>query len=93
MVAARVDDAWQLQMQRLGVANSRLDGDALKHACALDDDCWSLLETATVRFNLSARAQQRGGHGKHGQSRLGFLTYFFMTGNWGDCIAPVTWDD
>ena len=28
---------------------------------------------------MPARAQQRGGHGQHGQSRLGFLTYFFIT--------------
>ena len=58
-VAGRVADAWDIQMQRSGNANSRLDGDQLKSACELNNDCWSLLETAADRFNLSARAHQR----------------------------------
>ena len=58
-VAGRVADAWDIQMQRSRTANSRLDGEQLKSACALDNDCWSLLETAAERFNLSARAHQR----------------------------------
>ena len=58
-VARRVADAWDIQMQRSGTANSRLDGELLKSACILDDDCWSLLEAAADRFNLSARAHQR----------------------------------
>jgi len=59
VIAGRVAAAWDIQMQRSGLANSRLDGDQLRSACALDDDCWSLLETAAERFNLSARAHQR----------------------------------
>ena len=58
-VASRVADAWDIQMQRSGIANSRLDGEQLKSACALDNECWSLLESAADRFNLSARAHQR----------------------------------
>ncbi len=58
-VARRVAKAWQLQMKRSGVANARLDGETLESACALDDACWSLLEKAAERFNLSARAHQR----------------------------------
>ena len=58
-VAGRVADAWDIQMQRSRTANSRLDGEQLKSACALDNDCWSLLETAAERFNLSARGHQR----------------------------------
>ena len=59
VVAGRVADAWQLQMRRSGVANSRLDGQELEAACVIDDSCWSLLERAAERFNLSARAHQR----------------------------------
>jgi magnesium chelatase family protein len=58
-VAGRVAAAWNVQMQRSGIANSRLDGSQLKSACMLDNDCWSLLEAAAERFNLSARAHQR----------------------------------
>ncbi len=58
-VAARVTAAWIIQTQRAGVANARLDGEQLKSACTLDDDCWALLEAAAERFNLSARAHQR----------------------------------
>lgn len=58
-VARRVAKAWKLQMKRSGAANSRLDGEKLKNVCVLDDACWSLLEKAAERFNLSARAHQR----------------------------------
>ena len=58
-VAQRVAQAWRVQMERAGAANSRLHGDALEAACALDDECWALLESAAERFNLSARAHQR----------------------------------
>jgi magnesium chelatase family protein len=58
-VAGRVAAAWDVQMRRSGIANSRLDGNQLKSACTLDNDCWSLLESAAERFNLSARAHQR----------------------------------
>ncbi len=59
VVAARVAAAWQCQMQRAGIANARLEGEALAAACDIDDACWSLLEGAAERFNLSARAHQR----------------------------------
>ena len=59
LVARRVAGAWKRQISRSGVANARLDGDELKRACTLDDDCWTLLETAAEHFNLSARAHQR----------------------------------
>jgi len=59
MVAARVDEAWKLQMRRSGAANAWLEGEKLTAACEIDDACWSLLESAAERFNLSARAHQR----------------------------------
>jgi magnesium chelatase family protein len=59
VVAERVAGAWRLQIRRAGSANSRLEGEQLAAACALDDPCWSLLESAAERFNLSARAHQR----------------------------------
>lgn len=58
-VRARVTAAWQLQTKRGGVSNARLRGDAFSEACDADDACWSLLETAAERFNLSARAHHR----------------------------------
>ncbi len=59
VVAERVAEAWQLQIRRAGCANSRLEGEQLAAVCAIDDTCWSLLESAAERFNLSARAHQR----------------------------------
>ena len=59
VVAGRVAEVWEAQMRRAGVANSRLDGEQLAADCAIDDTCWSLLESAAERFNLSARAHQR----------------------------------
>ena len=59
VIAGRVAAAWEVQMQRSGLANSRLDGEPLKSTCVLDDDCWALLESAAERFSLSARAHQR----------------------------------
>jgi len=58
-VAARVKDAWQQQMQRSGVSNAHLEGEALQKHCDGDDRCWALLEGAAEQFNLSARAHQR----------------------------------
>ena len=58
-VRARVTRAWQEQCDRAGVPNALLSGDALAASCSLDEDGWSLLETAAERFNLSARAHQR----------------------------------
>ena len=59
IVAARVATAWRGQMERSGVPNARLDGDRLATSCAIDGPCWSLLESAAERFNLSARAHQK----------------------------------
>jgi len=58
-VAARVAHVWHQQIERSGVANARLEGQALAAACEIDGQCWSLLERAAERFNLSARAHQR----------------------------------
>jgi magnesium chelatase family protein len=58
-VRDRVARAWRVQRLRTGNANALLDGDALTEFCELDDEGWSLLETAAGRFNLSARAHQR----------------------------------
>ena len=58
-VRARVACAWDLQRSRAGVANALLRGDALARACDLDEEGWTLLESAADRFNLSARAHQR----------------------------------
>ena len=59
LVAERVADARQAQLDRAGVPNARLEGDALKRACEIGNESWDLLESAAERFNLSARAHQR----------------------------------
>lgn len=58
-VAGRVIAARELQLARGGCCNARLEGALLESACAADDACWALLETAARQFNLSARAHQR----------------------------------
>jgi magnesium chelatase family protein len=58
-IRARVEKTWALQLQRNGVNNARLKGEQLDSVCAATDECWSLLESAAERFNLSARAHQR----------------------------------
>ncbi len=58
-VAKRVIAAREIQLTRAGYCNARLEGAALDAACAADDECWTLLENAARRFNLSARAHQR----------------------------------
>jgi len=58
-VRKRVEKAWALQLQRSGINNARLSGEALDSVCAATDECWALLESAAERFNLSARAHQR----------------------------------
>ncbi len=59
IVAGRVRRARQAQLDRSGVPNARLEGDALKQVCDVGEACWNLLERAAQRFNLSARAHQR----------------------------------
>lgn len=59
IVAERVHRARELQLQRSGVCNAQLRGEALAAVCSVDNDCWLLIESAAERFNLSARAHQR----------------------------------
>ena len=58
-VARRVGAAWQTQLRRAGMPNSRLEGSAFEAACGIGAESWSLLEHAADRFNLSARAHLR----------------------------------
>ena len=58
-VAARISRAWQLQVERAGMCNVRLEGKAFESSCRVDDQSWVLLENAAERFNLSARAHHR----------------------------------
>jgi magnesium chelatase family protein len=58
VVARRVAAAWHRQIARSGIPNARVDGMDMA-ACRIDAACWSLLERASERFNLSARAHQR----------------------------------
>ena len=58
-VAARIERAWRLQIQRSGMSNARLEGEQLAEVCSVDDQSWVLLENAAEQFNLSARAHQR----------------------------------
>jgi magnesium chelatase family protein len=51
--------AWIAQMARSNVNNARLRGEELESVCQASDKCWTLLEKAAERFNLSARAHQR----------------------------------
>ena len=53
-VRARVDKAWQRQLDRQGVANARLAQDALQTHCALSAAGQALLTTAIDRLGLSA---------------------------------------
>jgi len=58
-VAKRVRKARAVQLLRNRVCNARLQGAALKDTCKLSGDALQLLENATDKFNLSARAYQR----------------------------------
>ena len=58
-VAQRVLRAQEVQIERAGVTNARLEGSALDQFCELDEEGWGLLETAADRFNLSARSHHR----------------------------------
>jgi len=58
-VRERVEMAWIAQMARSKVNNARLRGEELESVCQASDQCWTLLERAAERFNLSARAHQR----------------------------------
>lgn len=59
VVAQRVQSARQIQIARSGVCNAGLSGGALIKAFTAEPKCWSLLDKATEKFALSARAYQR----------------------------------
>jgi magnesium chelatase family protein len=59
IVAQRVAAARAIQMQRSDVCNARLHGESLRTACSVAGTALELLENATDKFNLSARAYQR----------------------------------
>ncbi len=59
IVAARVLDARRKQLQRGGVCNAVLDGEAMETSCLLSDPAWQLLDRAMDRFVMSARAHRR----------------------------------
>jgi magnesium chelatase family protein len=58
-VAQRVRRARKLQVRRSSCSNARLEGRQLRSVCELQGEALDLLEEATDRFNLSARAYQR----------------------------------
>jgi magnesium chelatase family protein len=58
-VRKRVCAARERQQRRGGDCNARLKSDFLEDVCALPTEAWELLEEATERFGLSARAHQR----------------------------------
>ncbi|MGH8168113.1 MAG: YifB family Mg chelatase-like AAA ATPase [Woeseiaceae bacterium] len=58
-VLERVCAARRRQQQRNGLCNAQLKGDVLEEVCALPPKAWELLEQATERLGLSARAHQR----------------------------------
>jgi len=58
-VAMRVQKARTMQLRRSAVCNARLEGAALTENCQTTDAGWTLLENATDRFSLSARAYHR----------------------------------
>lgn len=59
IVARRVAAARAIQMRRSDVCNARLKGESLRSACTVAGAALQLLENATDKFNLSARAYQR----------------------------------
>lgn len=58
-VRPRVEEAWQRQLARQGMANSRLPAASLERCCVTDPDAGSLLQAAATRLGLSARACHR----------------------------------
>ena len=56
LVKRRVNAAYSMQLARAGKANSKLTSEELARYCALDDEQVSLLERATDKLGLSARA-------------------------------------
>lgn len=58
-IRRQVEHAHNLQMQRAGKTNNRLNNRELHRDCPLDKPCRALLETALNHFGLSARAMHR----------------------------------
>ena len=58
-VAERVLAARDIQLKRCGKCNAALEGADIRSWCALSGQSLTLLENATDKFNLSARAYQR----------------------------------
>ncbi|MCG8427750.1 MAG: YifB family Mg chelatase-like AAA ATPase [Chromatiales bacterium] len=58
-VRQRVEQAWQIQLERNGQANSQLTGERLEQACQLPDSARQLLQRAIEQLGLSARAYHR----------------------------------
>ncbi|MDH3428596.1 MAG: YifB family Mg chelatase-like AAA ATPase [Gammaproteobacteria bacterium] len=58
-VAARVGAARNIQLRRSGVCNAQLEGETLNDVCKISGEVLQLLEQATAKFRLSARAYQR----------------------------------
>jgi magnesium chelatase family protein len=58
-VCRRVCEARKLQTRRSGCSNAQLEGRKLRSICDLRGEALDVLEDATDKFNLSARAYQR----------------------------------
>jgi len=58
-VRARVCAARERQQRRSDDCNARLKNDLIEKVCGLSEGAWALLEQATDRFGMSARAHQR----------------------------------
>jgi len=58
-IKKRVQKAHDIQMKRAGVFNSRLKEKELKIYCVPDEQCRKILETASDRYSLSARAYSK----------------------------------
>ncbi len=58
-VAARVQDARNIQLERARLCNAQLEGDDLSEHCRLTPQGWQILEKAMDRFSMSARAHQK----------------------------------
>ena len=58
-VAARVQEARDIQLVRAGLCNAQLEGDNLFEHCQLTPQGWQILEKAMDSFSMSARAHQK----------------------------------
>lgn len=58
-IQARVEQAYQIQLQRQGKANSRLSISELEQYCSLNPEALELLQQACERLQLSARVSHK----------------------------------